>query len=254
MGCLDGKVAVVTGSSMGIGLAIAERCAAEGAAVLTNSRSGERAARAAESLQARGWSASGFAADVSEPEQVGALARAAVDRFGSLDLWVNNAGINAIRPSLELEPDAFRRVVEVNLNACFYASQAAARIMLQQKRGVIVQIGSIFGEVGMPMRAAYCSAKHGLIGLTKVLSNEWAPDGVRVVCVDPAYVRTALDEADQSAGGYADAEVERRTPLGRYANAEEIASVVVFVASDQASYITGTSITVDGGWMAYGGW
>lgn len=254
MGSLAGRVAVVTGSSTGIGLAIAERCAAEGAAVVLNSRSQERADRAAESVMAGGGRAASFEADVSRPEQVAALAQAAVDRFGSLDVWVNNAGINAIKPAVELEPAEFRRVVEVNLNACFYGSQAAARIMLRQRRGVIIQIGSIFGEVGMPMRAAYCSAKHGLIGLTRVLSNEWAGQGVRVACVDPAYVRTALDAVDQSSGGYEDADVERRTPLGRYAAAEEIASVVAFVASDQASYITGTSITVDGGWMAYGGW
>jgi 3-oxoacyl-[acyl-carrier protein] reductase len=119
---------------------------------------------------------------------------------------------------------------------------------------VIIQIGSIFGEVGMPMRAAYCSAKHGLIGLTKVLASEWAPHGVRVVCLNPAYVRTALDEADQASGDYTDSDIERRTPLGRYGSAEEVANTALFLASDESSYITGTAITVDGGWMAYGGW
>jgi 3-oxoacyl-[acyl-carrier protein] reductase len=178
----------------------------------------------------------------------------ALEHFGGLHVWVNNAGINAIKPSLELEPEAFRRVIEVNLNACFYGSQAAARAMIQQRQGVIIQIGSIFGEVGMPMRAAYCSAKHGLIGLTKALASEWAPHGVRVVCLNPAYVRTALDEADQASGDYTDSDIERRTPLGRYGSAEEVANTALFLASDESSYITGAAITVDGGWMAYGGW
>jgi 3-oxoacyl-[acyl-carrier protein] reductase len=254
MGRLKGKVAVVTGSSAGIGRGILERYAEQGAAVVVNSRSQDRAEQAAAELRDRGFRAMGVAADVSLPEEVARLADTALEHFGGLHVWVNNAGINAIKPSVELEPEAFRRVIEVNLNACFYGSQAAARAMIQQRQGVIIQIGSIFGEVGMPMRAAYCSAKHGLIGLTRVLASEWAPHGVRVVCLNPAYVRTALDEADQASGDYTDSDIERRTPLGRYGSAEEVANTALFLASDESSYITGTSITVDGGWMAYGGW
>jgi 3-oxoacyl-[acyl-carrier protein] reductase len=254
MGRLQGKVAVVTGSSVGIGREIVERYAEQGAAVVVNSRSRARAEQAAAELRDQGFRAAGVGADVSLPDEVTRLADTALEHFGGLHVWVNNAGINAIGPSLELEPEAFRQVIEVNLNACFYGAQAAARAMMQQRQGVIIQIGSIFGEVGMPMRAAYCSAKHGLIGLTKVLASEWAPHGVRVVCINPAYVRTALDEADQASGDYTDSDIERRTPLGRYGSAEEVANTALFLASDESSYITGTAITVDGGWMAYGGW
>lgn len=251
---LAGRVGVVTGSSMGIGRAIGERFASEGASVVLNSRDAKRAGEAAEALRARGWRAVGVQADVSSPDGAAALAQAALDHFGRLDVWVNNAGINAIGPSAELDPEAFRRVIDVNLNGVFFGSQAAGRVMLRQGKGVIIQIGSIFGEVGMPRRAAYCTAKHGVLGLTKVLSNEWAGRGVRVVALDPAYIRTALDEADQATGDYTDADIERRTPMGRYGTVEDVANVALFLATDEAAYITGSHITVDGGWVAYGGW
>ena len=126
--------------------------------------------------------------------------------------------------------------------------------MLAAGRGVIINIGSIFGEVGMPMRAAYAASKHGLVGLTRVLAVEWASRGVRVITVEPAYVRTALDERDQEQGGYTAGDVARRTPMGRYGQPGEIARTVAFLASDDASFITGASIAVDGGWLAHGGW
>ena len=254
MGRLEQRVAVVTGSSTGIGRAIAERYASEGARIVVNSRSAERAAQAAAEMRAKGWEVTAAAGDISRPEEAQRLAEVAVKAYGGLDIWVNNAGVNAIGPSLTLDFKDFMRVLEVNLAGVFAGSQAAARVMLAKGQGVIIQIGSIFGEVGMPQRAAYCSAKHGLIGLTKVLSNEWAGKGVRVVCLDPAYIRTDLDVQDQSSGDYSDRDVERRTPMGRYGTLEEVAGAALFLASDDASYISGSHLTVDGGWMAYGGW
>ena len=254
MGRLEHRVAVVTGSSMGIGRAIAERFAQEGAAIVVNSRNEARAKEAAADMRAAGFLAVGEAGDVSRPEDAQHLAETALREFGRLDIWVNNAGINAIGPSVDLPYRDYLRVIEVNLAGAFAGSQAAAQAMLARGRGVILQIGSIFGEVGMPQRAAYCSAKHGLIGLTKVLSNEWAGKGVRVVCLDPAYIRTNLDVQDQSSGDYSDSDVEHRTPMGRYGTLEEVAGAALFLVSDDASYISGSHISVDGGWMAYGGW
>jgi 3-oxoacyl-[acyl-carrier protein] reductase len=252
---LDGKVAVVTGSSGGIGQAIATAFAHEGAAVVVNSREASRAEEAAESLTAEGFTVSGFGADIRDPQQARALAEAAVDRHGRLDVWVNNAGVNVIKPALELEPEDWARVIDTNLSGCFYGSQAAARFMVQQRSGAIIQIGSIFGELGLPRRVPYTAAKHGLIGLTKVLAAEWARDNVRVVCLDPGYVRAGLGIKSQTRGGAFTAEdIERRTPMGRFGEAIEVARVAVFLASDDASYITGSHITVDGGWVAYGGW
>lgn len=251
---LQDKVAVITGSSMGIGRAIAERFGREGAKIVVNSRDRARAQEAERELRSQGIQAVAAVGDVSRMEDAQRIAETAVQAFGGLDVWVNNAGINAIGPSLDLDYRDFLRVLEVNLGGVFIGSQVAGKVMVPQGHGVILQIGSIFGEVGMPMRAAYCSAKHGLLGLTKVLSNEWASSGVRVVCLDPAYIRTNLDVQDQASGEYSDADIEQRTPMGRYGTLEEVANVALFLCSDEASYVTGSHVTVDGGWMGYGGW
>ncbi len=251
---LHGKVAVVTGSSGGIGQAIAHEFAREGASVVINSRDAARAQDAAAAMEREGFQATAFVADIRDPVQARALASAAVDSFGRLDIWVNNAGVNVIKPALELEPAEWAQVIETNLSGCFYGSQAAARHMVPQKSGVIIQIGSIIGEVGLPRRVPYTAAKHGLIGLTKALGTEWAKDNVRVVCLDPGYISTGLAVKSQGGGAFTAADIERRTPMGRFGEAAEVARVAVFLASDDASYMTGSHVTVDGGWVAYGGW
>src|SRR5438045_2626785 len=145
-GRLHGKVAVVTGSSGGIGQAIAYEFAREGASVVINSRDGARAGNAATAMEREGFQATGFAADIRDPLQARALASAAVDRFGRLDVWVNNAGVNVIKPALELEPDEWAQVIDTNLSGCFYGSQAAARHMVPQRHGVLIQTGSIMRQ------------------------------------------------------------------------------------------------------------
>jgi 3-oxoacyl-[acyl-carrier protein] reductase len=151
-----------------------------------------------------------------------------------------------------LSLERWSRVLAVNLTGPLLCSQAVGRHMLAAGGGVIINIGSIFGETGMPMRAAYAASKHGLVGLTRVLAVEWASRGVRVITVEPAYVATGLDDQDQKDGGYSSDDIVRRTPMGRYAEPREIATTVAFLASDDASFITGTSIAVDGGWLAHG--
>jgi 3-oxoacyl-[acyl-carrier protein] reductase len=256
---MEGRVAVVTGAGRGLGAAIAEELAARGAHVVLADVDGDLAAATAARLasadaDAEPLRATSATCDVSDPTAVTALFDGVAAEHGRIDVLVNNAGVGAVAPSESLALEVWSRTLAVNLTGTFLCAQAAARHMLPASRGVIVNIGSVFAATGMPMRAAYAASKHGVVGLTKVLGTEWATRGIRVVAVDPAYVRTALDEADQRAGGYTDDDIARRTPMGRYAEPAEIARVVAFLASDDASFVTGSEVAVDGGWLAYGGW
>jgi NAD(P)-dependent dehydrogenase (short-subunit alcohol dehydrogenase family) len=253
---LRDRVAIITGSSMGIGEAIAWTYAREGARIVVNARSQERADRVVRALQEDGHDAIGIAGDVRERSTAETLADAAIKWWNRLDILVNNAGNSMIGPSETLPEEDWRLTIDTNLTGAFFCAQAAARVMLPHRRGVILNVSSILGEVGLPMRAAYCASKHGLIGLTKVLGTEWARQGIRVVSLDPGYIKTPMEEKDKLSGfaDYTRADIERRTPMGRYGSAEEIAQVALFLASDEAAYITGSCVTIDGGWVAYGGW
>ncbi len=250
---LAGRVAIVTGSSSGIGEAIARELAAAGAAVVVNSRRQDRAERVAQDINSAGGRALAVAADVCDPTHVEALIKAAVEDLHGLDILVNNAGVGFIAPSENLAEADWRRVIDLDLTAPFLCSQAAGRHMLAAGRGVIINIASALAHTAMPGRAAYASAKHGLLGLTKVLGIEWAGRGVRCVAVSPGYVATELVEENMRRGAFDERDIERRTPLGRLATPQEVARVVAFVASDAASYMTAGHVLVDGGFVGYGG-
>ncbi|MHB1499631.1 MAG: SDR family NAD(P)-dependent oxidoreductase [Candidatus Dormibacteria bacterium] len=247
-----GKVVVVTGSSGGIGLEIARQFAAEGANVVTNGRGAARAAAAAAEIRAAGGEAAAVAADVSTWEGAQQLMAGAASAYGGVDILVNNAGISMIASADELDPAEWERAIATNLSGPFFCARAAHPSMKSRGGGVIVNIGSIAGHVGFPLRAAYCSAKHGLMGLTKTLALDWVDQGIRVVQIDPAYIKTPLDLGDQATAGYDDAAIERRTPMGRFGTVAEVAAAVLLVASPDASYLTGSCVVVDGGWLAYG--
>jgi 3-oxoacyl-[acyl-carrier protein] reductase len=253
-GSLSHRVALVTGSSAGIGKAVARRLAAAGAHVIVNSRATERAASCADELRSEGHAATPIAADVAVPGEASRLVEEATAVTGRLDILINNAGIPMVKPAAEMAAADWESVIGTNLTAPFLLAQAAYPALSAHGDGVIVNISSILGHTALPGRVAYCSAKHGLEGLTKVLAAEWAAAGIRVLAVSPAYVATALVEQTMASGGFDAAAIEGRTPLGRLASPSEVAEVVAFAASPAASYLTGVSIPIDGGWLSYGGW
>jgi NAD(P)-dependent dehydrogenase (short-subunit alcohol dehydrogenase family) len=248
------KVAVVTGSTDGIGLATVRHLAKLGAAVVVNSRSQDRADAVARTLCDEGLRATPIAADLADPAGAEQLIARTVDAYGTIDILVNNAGRPSVAPAEELSLDAWRAVIDLNLTAPFLCAQHAGRIMLAKGAGVIVNIGSIFSRLGMPGRVAYAASKHGLDGITATLGAEWGPRGVRVVSVNAGYTATPLVRHTMEIGNFREEDLARRTPLRRLATPEEIAEVIAFVASDAASYINGTSIYADGGWTGFGGW
>ena len=242
---LDGKTAVVTGAGRGIGAAIVTRLVEAGAAVVAADIDSQRAGDAAGPVRS-------VAIDLRRPEACDTLADVALDTFGSLDVWVNNAGIYPSSPLVDLTDDEWGRVLEINLTTAFRGARAAARVMSRHGGGVIVNIASNAGMAAGPGTAHYVSSKHGVVGLTKSLAVDLASDGIRAVGVAPGVTRTEGVEAAaaslrQAGWGDLDDYVGRTTPLGRMAQPDEIARVVVFAASDLASYVTGTTIVVDGG-------
>jgi len=247
-----GKVVVVTGSSGGIGFEIARHFAGEGAKVVTNGRTVARAAAAAAQIRAFGGEAVPVGADVSTWTGAQQLMGDATSAYGGVDILINNAGISMIASAEELDPKEWERAITTNLSGPFFCARAAHPSMKDRGGGVIVNIGSVAGHVGFPLRAAYCAAKHGLVGLTKTLALDWVDAGIRVVQIDPAYIKTPLDVGDQATAGYDDAAISRRTPMGRFGTVSEVAAAVLLVASPDASYLTGSCVVVDGGWLAYG--
>jgi 3-oxoacyl-[acyl-carrier protein] reductase len=218
---------------------------------VVTSRSGERAQATAAEL---GGAALGVAVELTDPDGADVLVARTLDAFGRLDVLVNNAGMGQVADSETLDPAEWQRIIDLDLTAPFRCAQAAARPMLAAGRGVIVNISSLTGHVGLARRAAYTAAKHGLEGLTKTLGVEWARRGVRVMSVSPAYVATELLAGTSKAGGFTLDDVAGRTPMRRLAEPEEVARIVAFLASDDASFMTGSSVLVDGGWLADGGW
>ncbi len=251
---LQGRVAIVTGSSDGIGLATARRLAELGASVVVNSRTQERADDVARALRDEGRQALAVGVDVAADGGAERLVAQTLAGYGTVDILVNNAGMPSVAPAEDLSLDDWRRVIELNLTAPFACAQAAGRVMLERGRGVIVNVGSVFSRLGMPQRVAYSASKHGLDGLTATLGAEWGPRGVRVVSVNAGYTATAFVRGAMARGGFSEEDVARRTPLRRLAAPEEIANVIAFVVSDEASYVNATAVYADGGWTGYGGW
>jgi 3-oxoacyl-[acyl-carrier protein] reductase len=238
---LAGKTAVVTGSTRGIGRAIAESLAAAGARVAVVGRDQARAADAAGTL---GNGARGFAADVSDPASVVALVEAVEKDFGQIDILVNNAGLTRDNILFRLKDDDWDQVLDANLRGAFVAIRAVARGMIKRRWGRIINIASVVGITGNKGQANYAASKAGLIGLTKSVAKELGSRNVLVNAVAPGFIETDMTAAmtPEARAGLAG-----QIPLERLGRPEDIAGVVTFLASDQAGYITGQVLIVDGG-------
>ena len=193
--------------------------------------------------------------DLADESTAAAAASTAAAAFGGADVLVNNAGVSLISPAEATTTDAWRRVLDVNLTAAFVLCREVGGAMLERGGGAIVNVASIAGLHGVAERAAYNASKHGLIGLTRTLAAEWGGRGVRCNAVCPGWVKTGMDVADQATGGYADADITARVPMGRFAAPEDVARAVVFLADPARSgFVNGVALPVDGGWLADASW
>jgi 3-oxoacyl-[acyl-carrier protein] reductase len=250
---LRNRVALVTGASRGIGRAIALALAGEGAEVALNcSTSVEAAGKVAREIKKLGRRSAVIQADVSDKSAVERMVGEVVAQFGKIDILVNNAGMATVGRSEDLDENVWRRGIDVMLTGVFFCSQAAGRQMIKQKSGKIINIASINGIIAFPERACYCSAKAGVMALTKVLGSEWAHYNVNVNAVAPGYVETEMVKNLASQGILNVDELIARTPSKRLTDGEDVANAVIFLASEDARNITGQTLVIDGGWTAYG--
>jgi NAD(P)-dependent dehydrogenase (short-subunit alcohol dehydrogenase family) len=248
--CSD-RVAIVTGGSRGIGRAIAEGLAAAGAAVVPASRTKSDVETVVESIRSDGGEAHAATVDVADRDSVDALVAETVDTYGGVDVVVNNAGMNpdaALGKPEHVDPDGFDDTLEVNLQGAFACAQAAADELHDAEDGSVINVASVGGVVGLPRQHPYVASKHGLVGITKSMALDWAPD-VRVNAIAPGYVATEFIEGAMENEDIKQSLIDR-TPLERFADPEEMAGPAVFLASDAASYVTGSVLTADGGWTA----
>ncbi|MQA85905.1 MAG: SDR family oxidoreductase [Streptosporangiales bacterium] len=242
---LDGRAAIVTGASSGLGVAFARGLAEAGADVAIGARRADRLEETRRLVEKAGQRCIAVSTDVADPESCGRLVDAAMEEFGRVDVLVNNAGIGTAVPATRETPEEFRSVIDINLSGAYWMAQACGRVM--RPGSSIVNIGSVLGSTsaGLP-QAAYASSKAGLIGLTRDLAQQWTGrKGIRVNLIAPGFFATEM--TDQYPEGYLDQQFAARVLAGRPGDPEELVSALLFLASDAGSYVTGVVLPVDGG-------
>ncbi len=245
-------VTLITGAGSGIGRETAQYLARAGSAIVCADLRLPEAEATAAMIRAAGGRAMAVAVNVAKQNECAAMAEVAMQHFGRIDGLVNCAGISKPGDSLSYSSDDWEQMIDIQLNGAFYAAQAVGKHMVAQRAGSIVLISSTNAEAAFPRRAAYCAAKAGVAMLVKVLAIEWAEHNVRVNAIGPAYVATDMTLRNIAAGNIDEASVKKRIPLGRLAQPVDVSHAAEFLLSDKASFITGQSLYVDGGWLAYG--
>ncbi|MCR8631503.1 SDR family NAD(P)-dependent oxidoreductase [Paenibacillus radicis (ex Xue et al. 2023)] len=247
---LDGRVALITGGCQGLGLVFAKALAEAGATVAVTSRDEAKAAEGARQIrEATGGQAIGVAVDVTNGDQVSRMAKETTQALGRIDILINNAGINVRKPILDYDEDSWDLVQSTNLKAPFLCAKAVVPYMIKQQYGRIINLSSMLGTVALPERSAYCSSKGGLIQLTKVMALEWAEHNITANAVCPGPFATDLNkvvinnpEANQF---FLD-----HLAIKRWGNPDELTGLIIYLASEASSFMTGSSIVIDGGWTA----
>lgn len=248
---LEGKTAIVTGASRGIGEAIAKGFAEAGADLVLVSRNIEALEKLAKEISGFGRKALPIAADIGDPEAIQATIDRTLEVFPRIDILVNNAGISPIlKKSEEVTLKEWEGIVRVNLTGTFLFCQAAGRVMIRQGIGKIINMVSVGAVVGFQRQIGYCASKGGILQLTRVLAIEWARHNIQVNAIGPSYLETELTKGMRESKVISE-NLLRRTPIGRFGKPEEVVGAALYLASDASSYVTGQTLFVDGGWLAF---
>jgi NAD(P)-dependent dehydrogenase (short-subunit alcohol dehydrogenase family) len=247
------KVALITGAAQGIGQRTSEVLAERGFAIALNDlRSPSETCLRVRQHDVVAIEVLGSVADEAAVQR---MAVTVMEKFGRIDVLVNNAGVSSIAPAEDITADEWRRVMEINLFGPFLCCRVFGQIMLQQGSGSIVNVASVAGLLGVADRAAYSASKHGLVGLTRTLAAEWGGRGVRCNAVCPGWVKTPMDDSAQDAGLYRDSDIINRVPQARFATPDDVAKAIAFLADpEQSAFVNGHTLSVDGGWASDGSW
>lgn len=247
---LDGKTALVTGGSKGLGEAAAISFAEAGANIVITGRDEAGLSNVENKIKALGVKCLSIKADVTSAQDIKMMTEKSISEFGQVDILFNNAGINIVKPALKLSEEEWDRVLDTNLKGYFLCAQAVAPEMINRKNGVIINNASVFGRTGFMNLSPYIASKGGVVQLTKALAVEWARFNVRVNCIAPSYILTDMAKRDIEANPKILEQNLKKIPMRRAGEPREVGDVCAFLASDAASFLTGETIAIDGGWLS----